>query len=332
MLKQHGGSDSILHFLETNISQVVLISLVAIAVVWVMVDRGLPAAADLVAYQLSQQTLRDISEPVYEQLEAAHLPPSELPTAERERAQSLFDHIAGKYDDYDYRLRIHDMRFASLSTANAFALPDGLIVATDRMIQLLDDDEITAVFAHEIGHVEDRHGVRAVLSATATFIFVILAGGDMSGFLATGAALNALAYSRSFERGADCFAYDYLIENDLSPDLIGSALLKMERDMGSAFDEQIPAEQGKAGCGGIEGATTQDMTNQPEEDLWECEDVWTHDADQHSHRQQAGDEHEADGTTVKTVAGDVARQILIALSTHPETEDRQDLERICAAL
>src|SRR5437764_1298137 len=56
--------------------------------------------------------------------------------------------------------------------ANALALPDGTIVVTDWMVRLvqtrdnrLDDagkDQLAAVLAHEVGHIEHRHTARAM--------------------------------------------------------------------------------------------------------------------------------------------------------------------------
>jgi Zn-dependent protease with chaperone function len=42
--------------------------------------------------------------------------------------------------------------------ANAFTLPDGTIVVLDDLIKSIDDDQqILAVFAHELGHAHGRH-------------------------------------------------------------------------------------------------------------------------------------------------------------------------------
>ena len=61
--------------------------------------------------------------------------------------------------------------------ANAFALPDGVIVFTDELIGLLESDaEILAVFAHEYGHVVERHSLRQILqdSAIAVLSFLLI--------------------------------------------------------------------------------------------------------------------------------------------------------------
>ncbi len=45
--------------------------------------------------------------------------------------------------------------------ANAFALPSGIVVMTDELVELAKtDDELVAVLAHEIGHVRGRHALR----------------------------------------------------------------------------------------------------------------------------------------------------------------------------
>ncbi len=48
--------------------------------------------------------------------------------------------------------------------ANAFTLPDGTIVVLDDLITSIDDDQqILAVFAHELGHAHGRHGLQLLL-------------------------------------------------------------------------------------------------------------------------------------------------------------------------
>ncbi len=46
---------------------------------------------------------------------------------------------------------------------NAFAAPGGLILVTRGMLQCCaNEDELAAVLAHEIAHVEKKHGLTAI--------------------------------------------------------------------------------------------------------------------------------------------------------------------------
>ncbi len=59
---------------------------------------------------------------------------------------------------------------------NAFAAPGGFIFVSRGMLRLCqNEDELAAVLAHEIGHVQHAHGLRAIKGARLTSAFTILA-------------------------------------------------------------------------------------------------------------------------------------------------------------
>lgn len=59
---------------------------------------------------------------------------------------------------------------------NAFAAPGGLIAVTRGLLRLCrTEDELAAVLAHEIGHVQLRHGLRAIRRGRLTAALTILA-------------------------------------------------------------------------------------------------------------------------------------------------------------
>ena len=59
---------------------------------------------------------------------------------------------------------------------NAFAAPGGLIMVTRGMLSCCEnEDELAAVLAHEICHVEKRHGVKAIKQGRLTEAFTIIA-------------------------------------------------------------------------------------------------------------------------------------------------------------
>ena len=100
--------------------------------------------------------------------------------------------------------------------ANAFALPSGIIVVTDELITLSgNDDELMAIFAHEINHVKRRHALRSILQSTGIFFLVTLLTGDVTSIANFASILPALlienGYSRDFEREADHEAGSLLI-------------------------------------------------------------------------------------------------------------------------
>jgi len=69
-------------------------------------------------------------------------------------------------------------RFLILDTdeINAFAAPGGFIFISRGMIRLCrTEDDLAAVIAHEVGHVQHRHAVRAIKSSRLTSALTILA-------------------------------------------------------------------------------------------------------------------------------------------------------------
>ena len=80
---------------------------------------------------------------------------------------------------------------------NAFALPAGTIVITDELVQLArHDDELRAVFAHEIGHITGRHAMRMLLQNSATALLAVGLLGDVSAVSSMTAAVPAVGSGR----------------------------------------------------------------------------------------------------------------------------------------
>jgi Zn-dependent protease with chaperone function len=112
---------------------------------------------------------------------------------------------------------------------NAFALPDGQIVLLDELIELLDDEEVLAVLAHEFGHVSHRHGIRQLIQSSVVAAVVTAWLGDISFIAASlGTVLLDSGYSREMEFDADRYAAEMLTHQGASPDFLAGALEKLE--------------------------------------------------------------------------------------------------------
>jgi Zn-dependent protease with chaperone function len=120
-------------------------------------------------------------------------------------------------DGHEYQL---EFRHGGMIGANAFALPSGIIVMTDELVDISkSDDELVAVLAHEIGHVRGRHALRQMLQAAGVSSLAFALLGDVSsisGILSAAPALLHAKYSRDFEREADVFAKQWLRENGIA--------------------------------------------------------------------------------------------------------------------
>ena len=155
---------------------------------------------------------------------------SALPPERQEHLRGLFSQLTAA-GTVPAKVEFRDGNWIG---ANAFALPGGVVVITDQLEAVLkDDDRIVAVLAHEIGHLEHRHGARHILQDSITALFAAALLGDVSqigGLVATIPALvTHTANSRDFEREADGFAYALLRKTGRSPRLLGEALAALEK-------------------------------------------------------------------------------------------------------
>ena len=225
------------HALEARWPYALAAVAVAVAFSGWCIVYGLPLAASLAAEHvplgievaLGEQTLASLDKSVCEK--------SEIDAAARERAnRDLAKLSAGLDDGYSYRLAF---RACKGMGANAFALPGGTIVITDDLVRLAENDaQITAVLAHEIGHVRHRHGVRLAVQAAGLAALIATLAGDavsVTGLAVTlPTALLQSGYSRHFEEEADTYAFQRLKEIGSSPKYFAQILERMEAQRSKA--------------------------------------------------------------------------------------------------
>jgi Zn-dependent protease with chaperone function len=113
---------------------------------------------------------------------------------------------------------------------NALALPDGTVILLDGLVKRMSDDEVLAVLAHELGHVQHRHAMRGLVQGLGTLALAGVVWGDLSSVLATAAAtLGQASHSRDQEREADAFAQAFIAQAGLPPEAWASALRKLQQ-------------------------------------------------------------------------------------------------------
>jgi len=174
---------------------------------------GLPWAVDRAVDALPPSAERRLSDHLLDTLDGDWLHPTQLSTADqqawRERWLRLLTQArAAGGPALPEHFAIHFRAGGKALGPNAFALPGGDVVITDELLKLLDDepDAVLTVLAHELGHVEHRHGLRMLLRAGAISVITSVIVGDFSSLLAAAPALLATtAYSRDNERQADAY-------------------------------------------------------------------------------------------------------------------------------
>ena len=141
-------------------------------------------------------------------------------------------------------------RFLLLETdeVNAFAAPGGLIFISRGMMNLCrSEDDLAAVIAHEVGHVQYRHAVRAIKNSRLTSALTIIAmesaknlgGADLAEVTAAfeGSITDITStmmrggYARGQEREADRAAITILKRMGYNPAALVDVLTRMDQTL-----------------------------------------------------------------------------------------------------
>jgi predicted Zn-dependent protease len=214
-----------------------------LAAAWVW---GVPLLSSTLAHMVPPALEASIGRQGMEQLDRLLLEPSALPRDEQEEVRARFAaSLKRAFPDGGvprWQLSFHASRALG---ANAFALPGGYIVVTDALVEMLRDqpDAITGVLAHELGHVEHRHGLDLMVRASLVSAMVGVVLGDASGFLATvPATLVTQAYSREAEREADEYAAFTLDRAGIAPAVMVAFFERLERQGTAAGKGQDPKQ------------------------------------------------------------------------------------------
>ena len=227
LIRSRGKSHGLIHKLEGKLHFILFALFLTVATSWTIVFVGLPFLAKTVADRLPNDLLNEASESTLDALDYLALQPSELSRQRQIEIRSMIKETLPQNSKYSFQILF---RKGKSLGANAFALPNGSIVFTDELIELLKkEEEIFAVFAHELGHVVKRHSLRQLLQSTSVAIISYLILGEATeGLLEAINALPALlmnsSYSREFESEADDYAIRLMLELNIPTYYLGNAL------------------------------------------------------------------------------------------------------------
>lgn len=225
-----------LHRHETKMTSVLTMLVITAVFVFSFVKWGIPWTSQTVAHALPQKTGEFIGNQSLDFMDRYFLEPTQISDAEQQEIISRFEARLkpfGGNDNIQYQLHFRDMSVGGLSLPNAFALPSGDIILTDKFVELSqNDNEIDAVLLHEMGHVVERHSLEMLTQNSLTTMIVILVLGNPDGIseLATGlgTALVSNHYSRQYETEADAFAFNKMLEIGIDPQAFVDILSRME--------------------------------------------------------------------------------------------------------
>ncbi|SFM19062.1 M48 family metallopeptidase [Marinobacter zhejiangensis] len=290
MVRDGGGGGFTIHGMEHKLRYILPLLVLCVAVVYLTVTQGIPYLSERVAYQLSADWSEELGESVLDQLDGIYFGPSETPKSVQADYRALLASAVPDDSDFSYTLYFRD---GGLIGANAFALPDGSIVVTDQLLEMgASQDEVLAVMLHEIGHVEHRHSLRALLESSGVAILFTLMTGDAEFVQDFVVALPPLLlqakFSRTHEWEADTYALERMQAEGMDPIHFATV---MEKLSGEEPDQQQEREQ-----------ESQQEGSQPEEVAGK------------GGKEDAGRDDE----------GSTGARMLEYLSTHPPSRDRID--------
>ena len=225
-----------LAFFERNLLLIVALLLIASTVPYALHKLALPKLTPGIVEHISVDKIERLEDSVFAQLVSRgffevlagdeYIHQNDLITS---RGRRLIEGIEGSEFSYEFLL-VSGKHFG----ANAFALPGGRVLITDELLELLDEDQLTGVLAHEIAHIELRHSLNAIISSSVFGGLMLLIMGDIWSVILP-SAISDLAYSREHELAADCQSAHYLAAAGFDPELIGSALEELLGDAPSFY-------------------------------------------------------------------------------------------------
>ena len=226
LLRKPRSLAGFVHRLENKRRYIVPGLLVAVLAIWALIAFGIPALSRYAAFSLPPDATRLISDHTLESLDGSVLHPTKLSERRVAALRREFSDVMGR--------RVYPVQFRSGEAfgPNAFVLPSGVIIFTDALVKLADDDrELIAVLAHEIGHIEQRHTLRQLLQNSMTALFLSLMMGDITSASSLAVTMPVvlvqMKYSRQFETEADDYALAFLKQHGISPTYLLAILNRM---------------------------------------------------------------------------------------------------------
>jgi Zn-dependent protease with chaperone function len=227
------------HGWETSLKMALTALLLTLLVAFCCIRYGIPFLAARAAFALPAATSEAIGRETLQFLDKFAMQPTKLPEGRRRELSRLFRAlVAGRPDLKGCRL---ELRSSPAIGANAFALPSGIVILTDRMVEIsTNDNEIAAVLAHEVGHVTRRHALRHLLQNSATVLLVATLTGDITSVTTLAATMPTVLidakYSRDFEREADDAAVAYLKGKGIPVRVYAEILARLDAEHGKERD------------------------------------------------------------------------------------------------
>jgi len=213
------GGSGFIHHLESNSIYILPALFITISVIFLFLKFVVPYSAEKIASSIPQNIASQVGQGSLEALDKIILKPTKLSKEKQEELRSDFKKMTQSLQDLP-PLALH-FRFSEEIGPNAFALPDGSIIITDQLVLLSkNNNELLSIFAHEIGHIKNRHAIRMVLQNSAVLVIIATLTGDATTASSVLSALPTMliesSFSRELENEADAYALFVMKKNNIS--------------------------------------------------------------------------------------------------------------------
>ncbi len=241
----------VINYLESHLIWVICSAILMVFLSFAFVRWGIPSATHQIAKILPQKVSTVIGREGFAFMDEYFLDDSQLSEEKkaviRQRFQTKIAPAQGT-SKVRYTLHFRQWLMGDISVPNAFALPSGDIVITDKLVELSENaNEIDAVLLHEIGHVVHRHGLESLIRGSLIAVITQLVVGNSDGFsdFAAGMATGVVGghYSRQQETAADLYAFKRMLQENINPKYFSQILYRMDSYMTDEMAAQIEHEK-----------------------------------------------------------------------------------------
>jgi Zn-dependent protease with chaperone function len=181
------------------------------------------------------------------------------------KLQALLVHIKD-YDENKFTVHI-----SSKKELNAYATIGGHLFINKGLIDdLKTPEELLGVIGHEMIHAEKRHVIKSLFQGAGLFLLIQTLLGDVTGLAAVLAdnsgSLLQLSYSRDLESEADLLAVKMMLDSQINPTGLKSALEIIEANYKKIMSEM-------AGGGAIDKIMNQNFLRSHPQTEQRCLDI-----------------------------------------------------------
>ena len=228
-----GGFFSRVSNLEVFHPRLLVFLIAAVLLIVGFIQYGLPATARFAAWATPPKVVEIMDASAQQTLNRLFFSETTIAQTRRDRLLADFNRlVAASEDDANYQLLFkHGGRLGP----NALALPGGTIVVTDQLVELGTHDEVVAVLAHEIAHVNHNHSLQQLYRALGFAAIVTIIAGDLGAVgeevLGGGGLLVAMAASREMELEADSEGVELLRKIGADPSKLSTMLDKIYEEV-----------------------------------------------------------------------------------------------------